>query len=641
MKLIKLVCFILTVYLVFSCRESTESVKPLSLHPQNPHYFLFRGKPAILIGSTEHYGAVMNLDFDYVKYLDELAASGLNITRTFSGIYVEPQGAFGINKNTLAPAKGRFIAPWARSNEEGYVNGGNKFDLTKWDMNYFLRLKDFIEEAGKRNIVVELDLFSNFYDTVQWKLSPLYFANNINGIEKIHDHKEILSLRHPEIIDVQEKMVRKIIDELKSFDNLYYEVCNEPYFGDTLALREWEDHMTSVVVDAEKDFLYKHLISNNVANHYKLVPKTREGVSVYNFHYARPPVTVPMNYHLNMVLGDNETGFSGTGDAVYRIEAWDFILSGGALFNHLDYSFTADNEDGSFKIEKGQPGGGGKTFRNQLKVLAEFMQSLNYTNMKPIDFSVARMAEGGNTNLYGLVEDDKLFALHLSRRDTASTSSLIEINMTAGSYNITWVDTKSPKETSADLTDHPGGWIGIKSPDFHEDIAVRIIRVNSVAPDQNISIHEAALNGQMGSVKNDLEKGIDVNSRDPEGRTALMYASYNGHTEVVKILIEKNALVNLADNYGRTALMMASSGPFPATVKMLLDHQADPDLKDTDEHFTALMYAAAEGHLDVVKILLAYRADPSLKDADGDDAITFAIKNGYNEVADLLRSLTK
>src|SRR4051812_28099142 len=60
---------------------------PLALHPENPHYFLFREKAAVLITSGEHYGAVLNLDFDYVKYLDTLAADGLNLTRTFSGAY--------------------------------------------------------------------------------------------------------------------------------------------------------------------------------------------------------------------------------------------------------------------------------------------------------------------------------------------------------------------------------------------------------------------------------------------------------------------------------------------------------------------------------------------------------------------------
>ena len=178
---------IIAIVLVIS--SCTKEHKPLCLHPRNSHYFLFREKPVVLIGSTEHYGAVMNLDFDYIKYLDELASFGLNITRTFSGIYVEPQGAFNIAKNTLAPGQGKFICPWARSSEPGYPGGGNKFDLTKWDPEYFARLKDFIAEAGKRNIVVELDLFSNFYDTVQWKLSPLYYSNNINGFKPVEDHR--------------------------------------------------------------------------------------------------------------------------------------------------------------------------------------------------------------------------------------------------------------------------------------------------------------------------------------------------------------------------------------------------------------------------------------------------------------------
>ena len=48
------------------------SAEPLRLHPQNPHYFLFRGKPAVLVTSGEHYGAVVNADFKYEVYLDTL-----------------------------------------------------------------------------------------------------------------------------------------------------------------------------------------------------------------------------------------------------------------------------------------------------------------------------------------------------------------------------------------------------------------------------------------------------------------------------------------------------------------------------------------------------------------------------------------
>src|SRR2546423_948450 len=53
---------------------STSAAQPraLSLHPDNPHYFLWRGKPTVLITAGEHYGAVLNLDFDYLTYLKEL-----------------------------------------------------------------------------------------------------------------------------------------------------------------------------------------------------------------------------------------------------------------------------------------------------------------------------------------------------------------------------------------------------------------------------------------------------------------------------------------------------------------------------------------------------------------------------------------
>ena len=67
---------------------------PLALHPDNPRYFLFRGKPAVLITSGEHYGAVLNRDFDIMGYLDELAAHGLTLTRTFTGVYCEDTKSF-------------------------------------------------------------------------------------------------------------------------------------------------------------------------------------------------------------------------------------------------------------------------------------------------------------------------------------------------------------------------------------------------------------------------------------------------------------------------------------------------------------------------------------------------------------------
>ncbi|MBK6281793.1 MAG: hypothetical protein IPF54_03190 [Draconibacterium sp.] len=65
-----------------------------------------------MVTSAEHYGLVLNSDFDYKKYLETMHSEGMNYTRVFMGSYVEIPESFGIENNSLAPAVGSFITPW-------------------------------------------------------------------------------------------------------------------------------------------------------------------------------------------------------------------------------------------------------------------------------------------------------------------------------------------------------------------------------------------------------------------------------------------------------------------------------------------------------------------------------------------------
>ncbi|MCD6200619.1 MAG: ankyrin repeat domain-containing protein [Bacteroidales bacterium] len=149
---------------------------------------------------------------------------------------------------------------------------------------------------------------------------------------------------------------------------------------------------------------------------------------------------------------------------------------------------------------------------------------------------------------------------------------------------------------------------------------------------------DASMNGDLNKVKQIVRGGLDVNTSGDQRRTALMLASYNGHTDIVTYLLKKGAQVNALDDMGRSALIYAASGPFPQTVKVLLDHKADPDIIAKGDGWTALMYAAAEGQLAVVKILLDHGANPSVREKDGDDAESFARKNGHTDVAEYLHN---
>ncbi len=137
---------------------------PLALLPANPHYFTFRGQPTVLITSGEHYGAAINPDFDYLRYLDRIKGLGFNLTRVFA-CYAE---TWGEGWNTLNPAAGRYLLPWARSATPGFADGGAKFDLGRFDDAYWTRLKAIIQAASERGIVVELSLFGTIYGDGEW-----------------------------------------------------------------------------------------------------------------------------------------------------------------------------------------------------------------------------------------------------------------------------------------------------------------------------------------------------------------------------------------------------------------------------------------------------------------------------------------
>jgi hypothetical protein len=448
----------------------------LSLHPDNSHYFLFHGKPTLIITSGEHYGVVLNLDFDYAKYLQTLQADEMNGTRTWAGAYVEPEGAFKIAHNSLAPSRNKFICPWARSSEPGYPNGGNKFDLRKWDQKYFSRLSDFMEQASKRGVIVEMNLFCPMYEEVMWQISPQNAANNINHVGDVARTNVYTMDRSGGLLPFQEGMTRKIVTELNRFDNLYYEICNEAYFGGVTL--DWQHHIAEVIVDTEKNLPKKHLISRNVANGAAQVDKPHPAISIYNFHYAFPPNTVAMNYPLNKAIGDNETGFKGTNNFHYRMEGWSFILAGGALYNNLDYSFVAGHEDGTFVYPSDQPGGGNPLFRQQLRGLKHFMEQFDFIHMKP-NAAVIRSGIPSGGRGYALAAEGKAYAIYIVADASAKPLQqprALHLEIAApGKYKAIWWDPLSGKNVKEEHVASSGDTLKTSSPEISEDLALALL----------------------------------------------------------------------------------------------------------------------------------------------------------------------
>jgi len=91
------------------------------------------------------------------------------------------------------------------------------------------------------------------------------------------------------------------------------------------------------------------------------------------------------------------------------------------------------------------------------------------------------------------------------------------------------------------------------------------------APD--ISIHDAAANGNIEAVKQHIAAGTDVNAKTGSGWTPLHYAAREGHKEITDLLLTNGADVNAKNDEGGTPLDWAECcGDKKETIDLLRKH---------------------------------------------------------------------
>jgi hypothetical protein len=276
---------------------------------------------------------------------------------------------------------------------------------------------------------------------------------------------------------------------LRDVRNVYFEICNEPY-AHNLVANDWQRNMAGIVAEADALSTARHIISENYSNGSAVIGNHDPLVSLYSFHYSRPPDSVGMNYDLDLPIGNNETGFDGSADSTYRIQGWDFLFAGGALYNSLDYSFSVGHESGDFDFAGHSPGGGSATLRTQLGYLNRFFQQLPFIKMAPDAAVISSVPKDASAR--ALSAPGETYAVYLHRGhidpdakpryvvDSASRPSSLSLDLPAGTYSVTWTDPKTGGVIGESQLKHQGGAAQLNSPAYSEDAAL----VVSVHPGQ-------------------------------------------------------------------------------------------------------------------------------------------------------------
>ena len=486
---------------IFGMAISCKSV-PVQVCPANPHYFMYKGHPIILITSDHHYGAVIDQDFDFVKYLKFLADNGMNLTRIYPGGMFEPTDKY-LKGNPLGPLPGRQLLPWARSEKEGanplLAEQGQpafKYDLDNWNPEYFQRLKAFVDLARKHNIIVEIAFFNGMYADC-WPLMAMYHGNNIQNVGRYESDDcglfTTMDIRNMEVVKYQAAYIQKIANELNACDNIIYDICDEPSLqgltdGNIIVnpdsiIIPWIQTMKQAFLEAEELLPKKHILGQTVQN---LSPdfsnetwcnwlpaeyvKPAEKALNLNYYTNKPIVNVESNY-----FGSSLTKNDYTVEAV-RIEGWWFMLGGGAGSINLNGEYYRGNETGSLNTRR--------QIAPQKKILKEFMDRFDLSGLLRFP-KISGIPEGAICN--ALAENGKQYALYLfhgSHDDTWGANfvpkpgrfsdTLTLHDVPAGVYSVQWINPVSGAIINSEKQPCKGGKLTLVTPFYSLDIALMI-----------------------------------------------------------------------------------------------------------------------------------------------------------------------
>jgi hypothetical protein len=499
-------------------------MKPIRIHPQNNKLFEFRGKSRVLVTATEHYGAVMNRPFRFERYLADAAERGITLTRLFM-LFRELQTP--INPySTCKPESPDYVAPFLRAGAGQALDGEPKYDLDQRNPEFFERLHRFVGLASDYGIIVEVVLLSNVYNPQVWGLQALHPQNNINGLSDIPWY-ETMTLRHAALFERQAAHVRQVVTELNGYDNVIYEICNEP-FGNTHPentptldeVNEWLAALIQVVRDTEAGLENRHLIAGqqactlvpygqpcdqsfemgyDVVNVHPL-PYTSYGGVTYNlgdfmskqlvlralrdFNLATYGESKPLNQDEDNTASEYK---NVDGWTIHRKRAWVTLLTGGH-YDYIDFSIMPYLETGTPESQR--------CIRSWIGYLARFVHTIDLAWARPLDVVIHEQPKHALATVYGVLDEDiviyladerELTSMHylalLEEDRTIQTSpdagtpitGRLVLDLPDGTFEAACYDPKTG-QYSPGVAITGGAGVRLNLPTFSDDLVVRIRR---------------------------------------------------------------------------------------------------------------------------------------------------------------------
>ncbi|KAJ0069757.1 hypothetical protein NL108_013307, partial [Boleophthalmus pectinirostris] len=147
-------------------------------------------------------------------------------------------------------------------------------------------------------------------------------------------------------------------------------------------------------------------------------------------------------------------------------------------------------------------------------------------------------------------------------------------------------------------------------------------------------LKKAISKGDVETVEQLLDNGLDVDSILDYGWTPLMCAVSGGNPELTKMLLDRGASANFSkDNW--TVLMACCTASVPeekvcSCLELLLSRNVDPNIVDRS-HMSCLMLASRSSYSKVINLLVSHGASVNAQDLNGYTALCYAVQYGREE----------
>ena len=444
-------------------------IKP---YKNNNSYWEYEGKPILLIGGfSQTSQPFLQTKSDLIKELDATKANGGNYIRNTMAVF----------KKT----KIQNVSPFVRL-------GNGKFDLDQINNAYYDYLRVLFEEAHKRQIIVQLELWDPlyFYGNA-WVTSPWAPSNNINyssadtGIPDTFTAKpytevnkiyySVKDANKASVLKYQEAFVKKVLEVAKPFDNIIYQIENEEMKKVQPLSNDWADYWANFIKDnAGKTAYVTHmpadydLLTSAKQDH---VLKKTSSFGFLDISQGGMGLTNQKRYELILkYVNKVKSGPKVRPVNSTKIYKWRSSTSSETsdeiAINRMWHNVFA----GVAAVRFHRPGAGIDTpsvALRQTKSMRYFANSLDITKMIPNNGILSKRS---SDEAYAMSEKKgKTHAVYFTGSSDRSVN--INLNSASGNLQLTWYNTQTG-ETKSGGTISGGGTLTLTTPSSNSWVAI-------------------------------------------------------------------------------------------------------------------------------------------------------------------------